>query len=187
LIWQARTGRPFKAIDLRVVDDDGREVPEDGRTAGEIQVRGATVTPGYWGDPAATAEAFVEGWLKTGDLAVRFGHGFIDIVDRKKDVIISGGETIYSTEVENALYDHAGILEAAAFGVPDPVWGEIVAAAIVPRPGCLLEPNALDTFCRARIAGYKVPRCWQFLDSLPKTGSGKIAKRLLRTDRFKAP
>ena len=179
LEWKARTGRPFKGIDLEVVGDDGAQVPVDGATVGEIRVRGATVTPGYWRRPEATEAAFRDGWLMTGDLAVRHGHGFVDIVDRKKDMIITGGENVYSTEVEAVLYEHAAVLEAAVFGLPDSKWGERVVAAIVLR--CPASEESLMDHCRRRLAGYKVPRAILFMESLPRTGSGKIAKRALRS------
>jgi acyl-CoA synthetase (AMP-forming)/AMP-acid ligase II len=167
-------------VELRVVDDAGRDVPADGKTAGEILARGPTVTPGYWNRPEETAAAFREGWLRTGDLAVVDAEGFLDIVDRRKDVIITGGENVYSTEVEAALYDHPAVLEAAVFALPDETWGEIVAAAVVLRPGLSATANELSSWCRERLAGYKIPRRVFFVDALPRTGSGKIAKRLLR-------
>ncbi len=180
LVWKAKTGRPFGPVALRVVDETGRDVPPDGRTAGEILARGSTVTPGYWNRPDETAAAFADGWLKTGDLAVVDTEGFLDIVDRKKDVILSGGENVYSTEVEAALYEHPAVLEAAAFALPDERWGETVAAAVVLRPGLAADADELSAWCRARLAGYKIPRRVFFVDALPRTGSGKIAKRLLR-------
>jgi len=178
--YRARTGRPFCTVDLRVVGEDGRDVPADDRTVGEIRVRGPSVTPGYWEDPAATAEAFVDGWLCTGDLAVIDGEGYVDIVDRKKDMILSGGENVYSTEVENALYEHPAVLEAAVFGVPDERWGEAVAAAVVLRDGAAVDADALIDHCKQQLARYKAPKRVWFLDELPKTGSGKITKAALR-------
>ncbi len=181
LAWRAKTGRPFIAVELRVVQDDGTPVQPDEREVGEIQVRGDTVTPGYWQQPEATREAFTpDGWLRTGDLAVMDGEGYVTIVDRRKDMIITGGEKVYSTEVEHVLYLHPAVLEAAVFGVPDPVWGEVVAAAVVPKPGAELGEAELVSFCRDRLAGFKQPRQFRFLESLPRTGSGKILKRALR-------
>ena len=179
---RARTGRPFGGIDLRIVDEGGRLVPKDDRTVGEIQVRGATVTPGYWRRPEATAEAFDEGgWLRTGDLAVIDAHGFVNIVDRKKDMIVTGGENVYSTEVEHVLMQHDAVREAAVFGRPDADWGERVCAAVVLVRGAAEgDAELLRAHCRRHLAGYKTPREVSFLDELPKTGSGKIAKRLLR-------
>jgi len=178
---RARTGRPFGGVLLEVVDEHGARVPADDRTVGEIRVRGATVTRGYWNRPDETAQALRDGWLYTGDLAVVDGHGLVNIVDRKKDMILTGGENVYSTEVENALYEHPAVLEAAVFGRPDPTWGESVNAAVVLKTGAPLEAEELRAFCRARIAGYKVPRVIEFLPELPKTGTGKISKHRLRT------
>lgn len=176
-----RTGRAFRGVELRVVDTDGRDVPRDGVAVGEIRVRGATVTPGYWRNPEATAAAFDEhGFLRTGDLATIDRHGFVDIVDRLKDVILTGGETVYSIEVENALYAHPAVLECAVFGRPDERWGERVTAAVVRRPGHDASAADLTAFCREHLAGYKVPKQIEFVDGLPRTGSGKIQKRALR-------
>jgi fatty-acyl-CoA synthase len=180
LRYSAKTGRPFLAVELRVVDDAGVPVPNDERAVGEIQVRGETVTPGYWQRPEATAAAFTpDGWFRTGDLAVIDRAGFVTIVDRKKDMIISGGEKVYSTEVEHVLYQHTAVLEAAVYGTPDPVWGEVVSAAVVVRPGMSLSEEDLVAFCRPRLAAFKLPRRIGFLAELPKTGSGKILKRQL--------
>ena len=180
----ARTGRPFRGVELEVVDESGRPVPRDDRSVGEIRVRGETVCAGYWKRPEETASAFRDGWLYTGDLAVVDEHGLVDIVDRRKDMIITGGENVYSTEVENALYEHPAVLEAAVFGVPDERWGERVSAAVVARDGHALDDAELAAFCRERIAGYKVPRRFEHLAALPRTGSGKIDKRALR-QRFR--
>lgn len=181
LRMKCKTGRPFLGVTLQVVDDDGREVPRDGRTVGEIRVRGATVTPGYWQDPAATAAAFDrDGFLRTGDLATIDGFGYVDIVDRRKDVIKTGGEAVYSVEVEHVLYAHPAVLECAVFGRPDATWGERVVAAVVLRPGAAATAAELIAFCRDRIAHYKTPKEVVFLDALPRTGSGKIMKKALR-------
>ncbi len=181
LHWQCKTGRPFRGVELQVVDDRGVPVPADERTVGEIRVRGATVTPGYWKDPEATAAAFDrDGFLRTGDLATIDAQGYVDIVDRKKDVIKTGGETVYSIEVENVLYTHPAVLECAVYGMPDPVWGERVTAAVVLRAGAAATAIELMTFCRDRIAHYKAPKDVRFLAALPRTGSGKIQKKALR-------
>jgi len=182
LAYQARTGRPFAGVELKVARDaQGTPVAADDHEVGEIWVRGETVTPGYWNQPAATAAAFTaDGFLKTGDLAVLDGEGFVNIVDRKKDMIITGGENVYSIEVENALYQHPAVLEAAVIGLPDARWGEAVTAAVVLRPGHTADAAALVAFCRERIAAYKTPRMVHLLPELPRTGSGKIAKRVLR-------
>ncbi len=178
---RAKTGRPFLAVELRVVDEQGRPVESDGQCVGEIQARGETVTPGYWNRPEETAAAFTaDGWLCTGDLATLDARGYLDIVDRKKDVILTGGETVYSTEVEHALAEHPAVLEAAVFGAPDPEWGECVRAAVVLRPGQATSQSELALFCRQRLGGFKVPRQIEFLPELPRTGSGKIQKSALR-------
>ncbi|MDD5308850.1 MAG: long-chain-fatty-acid--CoA ligase [Deltaproteobacteria bacterium] len=178
--WKARTGRRFKAVELRVVDERGDDVPRDDRTVGEIRVRGATVTPGYWNRPDETAAAFKDGWLCTGDLAVIDAFGSVNIVDRRKDMILTGGENVYSTEIENALSMHPAVLEAAAFGAPDEKWGETVRAAVVLRSGQAATADEIIAFCRRHLAAYKAPRSIVFLEELPKTGSGKISKKLLR-------
>lgn len=183
LRFKARTGRPFGGIELKVVGEDGSPVAANDDEVGEIWVRGPTVTPGYWNRPRETEEAFHDGWLKTGDLAVVDEDCFVNIVDRKKDMIITGGENVYSTEVEGALYEHEAIMEAAVFGVPDERWGEAVTAAVVLRPGHVVDDAELVAFMKGRLAGYKVPKRVIFLEELPRTGSGKIAKRVLRDDR----
>lgn len=184
---RSRTGRPFGGIELRVVDDAGAPVPADDRTVGEIRVRGPTVTPGYWNREDATRAAFSDGFLCTGDLAVIDADGSVNIVDRRKDMILTGGENVYSIEVENALYEHPAVAEAAAFGVKDGKWGEIVAAAVVLAPGRAATAEELGAFARARLAGYKVPRRILFMDALPKTGTGKISKRELREAAAASP
>jgi acyl-CoA synthetase (AMP-forming)/AMP-acid ligase II len=181
LFYRAKTGRPFKTVTLRVVDETGRPVASDGRQVGEIQVCGASVTPGYWNRPEATAAAFTaDGFLRTGDLAVVDAEGYVDIVDRLKDMIITGGENVYSTEVEHALYAHTAVLEAAVIGVPDARWGEAVVAAVVPRPGVPVSDVELIAHCKARLASFKAPKRVVFLEALPRTGSGKIRKQTLR-------
>lgn len=181
---RARTGRAARGVELRVVRPAGAasfaDVPADDRTVGEVIARGATVTPGYWRDAEATREAFQGGWFHTGDLATLDARGSIQLVDRLKDVIISGGETVYSTEVENVLYEHPDVREAAVFGVPDETWGESVRAAVVLKGEGAARAEDLVPFCRARLAHYKCPRAVDVLDALPRTGSGKIDKKSLR-------
>jgi fatty-acyl-CoA synthase len=183
---RASTGRPFLAVELEVRGADGLPVARDGRSVGEICARGPTVTPGYWRQPQATAEAIRGGWLHTGDLAVVEPEGYLNIVDRAKDMIISGGEKVYSTEVEAALYEHPAVLEAAVYAVPDERHGEAVAAAIVLRAGASATADELQSFCRARLSGYKLPRRFEFLSELPRTGSGKLSKRALREPHWAA-
>jgi acyl-CoA synthetase (AMP-forming)/AMP-acid ligase II len=186
---RARTGRKAAGIELRVVRPAGSEtfedVPADDASVGEVVVRGATVTPGYWRDEEATREAFKGGWFHTGDLGTIDRHGFLNLVDRAKDVIITGGETVYSTEVENVLYDHPQVREAAVFGVPDDVWGESVRAAVVLADGPAAAPEDLMAFCRERLARFKCPRAVDLRPALPRTGSGKIDKKVLREPFWK--
>lgn len=182
-VYRAKTGRSFAAVELRVVDENGVAVANDGRAIGEIQARGETVTCGYWNRPEETAAAFDGEWFKTGDLATIDAEGYLEIVDRAKDVILTGGETVYSTEVEHALAEHPQVLEAAVFATSDEHWGELVSAAVVPVPGEALDLVALGVHCRERLAAYKCPRVWRVMDALPKTGSGKIQKAALRADR----
>ena len=136
---------------------------------------------GYLKRPEETAKALVDGWYRSGDVAYADDHGYLYVVDRAKDMIISGGENIYTTEVENALYAHPGVLEAAALGVPHETWGEAVHAEVVPRPGVVITAEELIVHCRTLIAGYKVPRSINVrVEPLPKSGAGKILKRELR-------
>ncbi|MBC8204635.1 AMP-binding protein [bacterium] len=178
--YKAKTGRAFITVDLKVVRDDGSEVEPDEKEAGEILVKGETVTPGYWNLPEETKKAFDSGWFKTGDLAVIDREGYVNIVDRKKDMIISGGENIFSIEVENVLYQHPKALEAAVFGTPDEIWGEIVTAAVTVKPEMILTHEELINFCAGKLAAFKIPRRIFFIEKLPKTGSGKIFKRRLK-------
>jgi fatty-acyl-CoA synthase len=180
LKYKSKTGRPFIGVELKVVDDGGALIAADEQQVGEIWVRGDSITPGYWNLPEETAGAFCEGWLRTGDLATLDPEGYVNIVDRKKDMIVTGGENVYSTEVENVLYMHPKILEAAVFGVPDEKWGEAVKAAVVLREGEAATEEEIISFCKQYQAAYKAPKSIVFLDELPKTGSGKIFKKGLR-------
>jgi acyl-CoA synthetase (AMP-forming)/AMP-acid ligase II len=181
LCFKCKTGRPFRSVELRVVDAAGQPVPADEHTVGEIQVRGPTVTPGYWQQPQATAEAFVDGWLRTGDLAVLDREGYVDIVDRSKDMIITGGENVYSIEVENAISTHPAVAQVAVIGIPDDTWGEAVHAVVVLREGATATPDELISHARASIAGYKVPKSVELrAEPLPLSGAMKVLKRELR-------
>ncbi len=171
-------GRPVQGVQVRVAGEGGAPVrPGD---TGEVIVRGPTVMKGYWNRPAETAEALRGGWLHTGDLATVAAEGFVYILDRKKDMIISGGENVFSVEVENALASHPAVLEAAVIGVPDDAWGERVHAVVVLAPGRTATPDELQRHCRALIGGYKVPRSVEIREGLPRTPSGKIRKATLR-------
>jgi fatty-acyl-CoA synthase len=156
------------------------EVPPDGKTVGEIVARGNNVMEGYYKQPEETARAMHGGWFHTGDLAVVHADGYIEIVDRAKDVINSGGENISSVEVEAMLYEHPAVLEAAVIGVPDTTWGESPKALVVLQPGHRAEAQELIEFCRARMAHFKAPRSVEFMAALPKTATGKIQKFALR-------
>jgi len=177
----ASCGVPMALADVMVVDDDFVECPPG--QIGEIVVRGDQVLKGYFGNPEATAAAFCGEWFKTGDMARRDEEGFFYIVDRKKDMIITGGENVYSREVEEALYLHPGVAEAAVIGLPDETWGENVTAVIVPRAGATITEAEIIETVRDRLAGYKKPKAVHFIDEMPKTVSGKILKRDLR-ERF---
>ena len=165
---------------LRVVDDDDRDVPRDGATVGEITVRGNVVMAGYYNDPEASAVALRGGYFHSGDAAVVHPDGYIDIRDRLKDVIISGGENISSVEVEGVLLRHPAVLEAAVVGMPDAKWGEAPHAFIVFKPGASAAPEELRAFVRERLAHFKCPHSFTTVADLPKTATGKIQKFVLR-------
>ncbi|GAA1595662.1 acyl-CoA synthetase [Actinoplanes couchii] len=171
-------GLPVFFADVRVTRPD--LTPAGPGEPGEILVRGPNVTPGYWNDPAATAAAFTDGWLRSGDLAVVDGSGHLRIVDRTKDMYISGGENVYPAEVEAALFDHPAIAEAAIVGVPDDRWGEVGRAFVVPTRGMPLTPTDVREFLTGRVAAYKIPAHVDIVDDLPRTGSGKVRKGPLR-------
>jgi fatty-acyl-CoA synthase len=175
----AMTGLPVPGAEIRVVDWEMRPVAHDGASVGELVARGDMVMEGYLGRPAETAEALRDGWLHTGDLAVWDAEGYIQIVDRSKDIIISGGENVSSIEVEAVLAAHPDVVECAVVARPDPRWGEVPVAYVVAR---LPHADAADiiAFARQRLAHFKVPRHVRVVAELPKTGSGKIQKRILR-------
>ncbi|HTK29717.1 MAG TPA: long-chain-fatty-acid--CoA ligase [Vicinamibacterales bacterium] len=169
--------------ELQVVDDEGAPVPRDGRTVGEIVVRGNVVMKGYYDDPAATAQALRGGWFHTGDAAVVHPDGYAEIRDRLKDVIISGGENISSVEVEGVLLRHPAVLEAAVVGLPDARWGEAPHAFVVCRPGASCTGEEIRAFARDHLAHFKAPHTVTFVAELPKTATGKIQKFVLRGGR----
>lgn len=177
---QAMTGYAIPGTELRVVDSNDQDVPRDGHAIGEIIARSDGVMEGYWRQPEGTAEALRGGWLHTGDMATWNENGYLLIVDRKKDIIISGGENISSLEVEKTILSHPAVLEAAVIPVPDKMWGEIPKALVVLKPQEKAGEIELIEHCRMRLAHYKCPRSVQFLESLPKTGTGKMLKRELR-------
>ena len=176
----ARQGvRTLAVADVRVVGPHFEEVPRDGSTVGELVVRSSTVMAGYLDDPDATAAAIVDGWLRTGDLAVRHRDGYVQIHDRAKDIVITGGENVSSVEVENVLMGVPGVVEAAVVGRPDEIWGEVPVAFVTLAPGAEVRPEDIMAHVRARIAHFKAPKD-VIITELPKTSTGKIQKNVLR-------
>ena len=173
-------GLPAPMIGLRIVDEDGRDVAAG--EPGEIWLSGPSITSGYWNRPQETASVFTaDGWFRTGDIARQDDEGFVTLVDRRKDMFISGGENVYPVEIEMVLLDHPDIAEAAVIGVADRRWGEVGRAFVVLKPGRVVDPAALASHCGARIARYKVPKEFLITDVLPRTASGKIQKHILHT------
>ncbi|HEU4391061.1 MAG TPA: fatty acid--CoA ligase [Blastocatellia bacterium] len=177
---QAMTGYPMPGVEMSIVDPDDRHLPHDGVSVGEIVVRADNVMAGYWKQPEDTAQVMRGGWFHTGDMAVVDEEGYYLIVDRKKDIIISGGENISSLEVEKAVYSHPAVLECAVIAVPDDRWGEVPKALVVVKPGQELSEAELCDYCRTKLPGFKVPKSIDFMPSLPKGGTGKILKKELR-------
>ena len=173
-------GREGFVTTVRVVDDRGNLVPRNSATTGEIIVRSDANMQGYWRKPELTAQTIRNGWMWTGDIATWDEDGYVFIVDRAKDMIISGGENIYSTQVEAAIHQHDAVLEAAVIGVPDEQWGEAVMAVVVLKPGQVADEHDIVETARQHLAGYQKPRFVEFVDSLPKAPTGKILKRELR-------
>jgi long-chain acyl-CoA synthetase len=172
-------GRSCPGIDLRIVDEGGKEVPTG--HPGELVARGANVMRSYWNSPDQTQLAFREGLFRTGDIGYQDADGFVYILDRLKDMIVTGGENVYSGEVEAVIYQHPAVLETAVFGIPDAQWGELVMACVVLKANAALTAEQLITHCRRFLAGYKIPRHIEFSAAeLPKSGSGKILKKDLR-------
>lgn len=179
-IKQAMTGYPIPGVEIRIVDSEGKDVPRDGHSIGEIIARSDGVMQGYWNQPEASAKVLRDGWFHTGDMGTMNEDGYILVVDRAKDIIVSGGENISSLELEKTLAAHPSVYEAAVIPVPDSKWGEVPKALVVLKPGATATEQELLDFCRSRIAHYKCPRSVEFLDALPKTGTGKILKKDLR-------
>jgi long-chain acyl-CoA synthetase len=178
-------GRAVPGMRLEIRDPDGRPVPVG--EVGEVWVSGPIVMKGYWRRPEATAEAIRDGWLRTGDLGTLDEDGDLRIVDRLKELIIRGGYNVYPREVEEVLYQHPDIVEAAVIGVADPTYGEEVAAAIVLRDGATLSTDQLRSWAKERLSAYKVPHLVQVLPALPKGPSGKVLKRAIDRDGLRAP
>jgi long-chain acyl-CoA synthetase len=168
-------GTPIAGVEMRLIDADGADVPPG--EVGEIAIRGHNVMKGYWGRPDATAEAIQDGWFRTGDLARVDEDGYYYIVDRKKDLIIRGGYNVYPREIEEVLYEHPDVAEAAVIGIPHPELGEDVGAAVKLKPGGTATPADLRAFARERVAAYKYPRHIWIVDDLPKGPTGKILRR----------
>jgi fatty-acyl-CoA synthase len=183
---QARTGYAIPGVEVRVVGPDGTDVPRDGDTVGEIWARSDGVMAGYWHDPEGTAQALEGGWFHTGDMATIDENGYLLIVDRKKDMIVSGGENVSSLEVEKVLAAHPDVYEAAVIPVPHDVWGEVPKALVVLKADSLTTEADLLEFSRARLAHYKCPKSIEFLSSLPKTATGKFLKKELRKKYWSA-
>lgn len=177
-------GRPLPLIECRIVDPDGKDVVEG--APGELLIRAPSITKGYWQQPHLTAAAIENGWYRTGDIARRDAEGLYYIVDRAKDMIVSGGENIYSAEIENVLSTHPEVAGVAVVGVPDVRWGECVKAIVVPRAGVVTDEAALIGYCRERLAAYKVPKSVDFVDAFPLVPSGKISKKDLRARYWEA-
>ncbi|MCU0494418.1 MAG: long-chain fatty acid--CoA ligase [Chloroflexaceae bacterium] len=171
-------GRPVFHLDARLVDEDGREVPVG--SVGELWLKGPTVCAGYWNNPQASAASITDGWFHTGDMAYVDSEGYYFIVDRKKDMFISGGENVYPAEVEHAIYEHPAVAECAVIGVADATWGEVGWALVVLRPGASLAESELLAFLGERLARYKMPKRVRFVPELPHTPSGKVFKPALR-------
>lgn len=171
-------GKPIFLTETRIVNEEGMDVPPG--VIGEFIVRSPMVMKEYYKKPEETKSTLKNGWLYTGDLATIDEEGYITLVDRKKDMIISGGENVYSVEVEGVLYEHPAVLDAAIIGLPDEVWGEAVCAIIVPKPGMTIDEQELKNFCRQKLAGFKIPRRIFIEEQLPRNASGKILKYQLR-------
>ncbi len=165
---------------VRVVDERMNDVPRDGQTMGEIVMRGNNVMAGYYNDPEATEKAFRGGWLHSGDLGVQHSDGYVELRDRAKDIIISGGENISTVEIEHGIESHPAVQEAAVIGIPDDKWGERPKAFVVRKTGVEVSEAELIDFLRTHIARYKVPKAIEFVDQLPRTSTGKIQKFDLR-------
>ena len=163
---------------MRILDADDNEVPRN--TVGEICSYGGHVMLGYWNKPEETAAAIRDGWMHSGDGGYMDDDGFVFVVDRIKDMIVTGGENVYSAEVEQAVALHPAVASCAVIGIPDPAWGEAVHAVVVLAPGAIVTPEEIREHCKTHIAGYKAPRSAEFVDALPVNGAGKVLKRDLR-------
>ena len=179
-VGQSMAGFPIPNVEIRVVDPDDKDVPKDGVSIGEVIARSDGNMKGYWNQPQASADTLRGGWLSTGDMAVWNEEGYILIVDRKKDIIVSGGENVSSLEVEKIILSHPAVMEAAVVPMPDRKWGEVPKAFVVLRPNQTAGEIEIIEHCRSRLAHYKCPSSIQFMEVLPRTGTGKVLKRDLR-------
>jgi acyl-CoA synthetase (AMP-forming)/AMP-acid ligase II len=173
-------GKPMRGIDLEIWSDDNQPLPTN--ETGEIMVR-SRMTARYWNNPKADAALYTGAWLHTGDLGRLDSDGYLYFVDRKKDLIKTGGENVYPQEVEAVLNQHPSIAELTVIGLPDPMWGQAVTAVIVPNAGCDISLQDVKAFCQGKIAGYKIPKAIELVDRIPKNETGKVIKRELR-DRY---
>jgi long-chain acyl-CoA synthetase len=178
-------GTPIRGVEMRLVDTWGKDVPVG--EVGEIAIRGANLMKGYWRRADATAEAVPDGWFRSGDLARVDDDGYYFIVDRRKDMIIRGGYNVYPREVEEVLYEHPAVAEAAVIGVPDEALGEEVGAAVVRKPGETTTVEELREYVKGQVAPYKYPRLVWFVPALPKTATGKVLKREIRPPDGRQP
>jgi fatty-acyl-CoA synthase len=180
-LWRkASAGIALAGTEIRIVDLEGRDVARDAQQVGEVIVQGDVVMEGYWRQPEATAAILREGWLHTGDLAVMDDEGYVLIVDRAKDMILTGGENVASAEIERVIYLHPAVLECAVIAVPDQKWGEVANALITLKPGRAATVTEIMDHCRKHLAAFKVPKAVEFRENLPKGGTGKILKKVLR-------
>lgn len=172
-------GKPKPNTQMRIIDENGNDVADE--ATGELVVRGPSLFDGYWRQPEATREAFRDGWFHTGDLARRDSEGFYYIVDRKKDMLISGGENVYPAEIEKVLLKHGKVYEAAVIGVPDEQWGEVPKAIAIVQGDSPLTLEELQEFCGQHLARFKIPRYLEIVDDFPRTATGKVKKGELRS------
>src|SRR5205823_4934288 len=182
---KARQGVADLMVDQRVVREDMTDVQTNGDEVGEIVIRGNVLMKGYYLDPEGTEHAFRGGWFHTGDLAVVHLDGYVEVKDRSKDVIISGGENVSTLEVERVIYTHPAVLEVAVVSSPHQRFGEVPKAFVVLKPNAVLTAETLHTYCREHLAGFKCPRRIDFVNELPKTSTGKIQKYILREQEWK--
>ena len=175
-------GKPLLHTAVKIVDENGKEVKKG--EVGEILIKGPNITPGYWNNEEATKNSFIDGWLKTGDAAQMDEEGFIYIVDRQKDMYISGGENVYPAEIENVIYQLPQIAEAAIIGIPDDKWGETGLAFIVTKENEDISKDEIINHCLKNLAKFKIPKLVEFIDALPRNATGKVLKRTLREKKL---